>query len=62
MVSLVMLVSWDLWNELNARVFKNKSSMVASVLTCIKLEVRTWDFVGAKHLSHGNHHGNEVVK
>jgi hypothetical protein len=36
--------------------------MVASVLTCIKLEVRTWVFVGAKHLSHGNHHGNEVVK
>jgi hypothetical protein len=48
--SLVMLVSWELWNERNARFFNNKSSMALVVLARIKSEARSWVFTGAKYL------------
>jgi hypothetical protein len=50
--TLVMLVSWELWNERNARVFKHKSSMATATLDRIKFEARSWSFAGAKFLGH----------
>jgi hypothetical protein len=37
MAALVMLVSWKIWSEYNARVFKNSRTMATTVLTRIKL-------------------------
>ena len=48
--SLVMLVSWEVWKERNARVFQKKSSMPTTVLEGIKVEARNWVLAGAKHL------------
>ncbi|CAM0883761.1 unnamed protein product [Alopecurus aequalis] len=48
--SLTMLVSWELWSERNARVFRGKSTLPSIVLDRIKDETRTWAKAGAKHL------------
>ena len=50
MASLLMLVSWELWNERNARTFKLVSTMPIVVFERIKLEARNWALAGAKHL------------
>jgi hypothetical protein len=50
MASLLMLVAWEIWNERNARTFKNKSTMPTIIFDRIKLEARTWVVAGAKHL------------
>ena len=50
MASLLMLVSWELWNERNARIFKHVSTMPTVVFDRIKLESRSWALAGAKHL------------
>jgi hypothetical protein len=48
--SLLMLVTWELWKERNARTFNNKSTMPTTIFEMIKLEARTWTLAGAKHL------------
>ena len=48
--SLTMLVSWELWSERNARVFKNKSALPSIILGRNKDEATTWVKTGAKHL------------
>jgi hypothetical protein len=45
-----MLVAWEIWNERNARTFKNKSTLPAIIFDRIKSEARTWVVAGAKHL------------
>ena len=51
MMSLAMLISWDIWNERNARVFRNHSMTNNMIVAKIKDEVNMWGLVGAKHLS-----------
>lgn len=48
--SLIMLVSWELWLERNARVFRNFSSLPSVVVAKIKGEAALWSLAGAKHL------------
>ena len=51
LASLVMLVSWEILNERNARVFRMVSSMPNVITSRIKVEVRLWGLAGAKRLS-----------
>jgi hypothetical protein len=48
--TLLMLVTWELWKERNARTFNNVSTMPTIIFDKIKLEARNWVLVGAKHL------------
>jgi hypothetical protein len=50
MDSLLMLVAWEIWNDRNARTFKNVSTMPTIIFDRIKYEARTWVIAGAKHL------------
>jgi hypothetical protein len=50
MSSLAMLVSWEVWKERNARVFRNHCSTVHMVATRIKNEATLWASAGAKTL------------
>jgi chemotaxis methyl-accepting protein methylase len=52
LASLTILVSWTIWNERNARVFRNKSTPPLVLLNNIKTEVKLWMCAGAKCLSH----------
>lgn len=40
MPSLIMLVSWSIWNERNARVFKHTSALPSIIFARIKLEAK----------------------
>jgi hypothetical protein len=46
----MLLTVWEIWNERNARVFRNKSSPSFVVLDRIKLEAHLWALAGAKKL------------
>jgi hypothetical protein len=60
MASLLMLVTWGLWKERNARTFNNvstlpinykkKSTLPIIIFQKIKSEARTWVLEGAKYL------------
>jgi hypothetical protein len=50
LATLMLLTVWELWNERNARVFRNKSSPSFVVLDRIKNEARLWVLAGAKKL------------
>lgn len=50
LASMLMLVSWELWNERNARVFRNVATTVTMVTARIKEEARIWAIAGARHL------------
>ena len=50
MASLIMLVSWTLWNERNVRVFRHKSAPPPILLQNILLEANLWVTTGAKKL------------
>ena len=47
MASMLMLVSWELWKERNARVFRHVHSPSFVVLNKIKDEARSWSLAGA---------------
>ena len=49
MASLTMLVSWTIWNERNARVFRNKSAPPPFLLNNIICEANFWITAGAKN-------------
>ncbi|KQK06523.1 hypothetical protein BRADI_2g26810v3 [Brachypodium distachyon] len=49
--SIAMLVIWELWNERNARVFRNISTMPLIIFYKIKNEARNWALAGDKHMS-----------
>ena len=51
MMSLAMLVSWEIWKERNARVFRHHSSTNAMVVTRIKDEAIMWGLARAKAVS-----------
>ena len=48
--SLTLLVTWEVWNECNARVFRNKSVPSLVLLDKVKNEARLWVLAGAKCL------------
>ncbi|RCV31396.1 hypothetical protein SETIT_6G173600v2 [Setaria italica] len=48
--TLVILVTWELWNGRNARVFNRKEQAVRSLLAKIREEIRTWSFARARAL------------
>jgi hypothetical protein len=51
LASLVMLVSWEIWKERNARVFRNTYSTATMLLEKIKGEVALWSIAGARTIS-----------
>jgi len=48
--SLALLVTWEIWRERNARVFKNHETSALGLLVKIKSEVTAWVAAGAKAL------------
>ena len=52
LASLLMLVSWEIWNERNRRVFKNSSTLPSIILDRIKHDAHDWVLAGAKQLGH----------
>jgi hypothetical protein len=50
MATLLMLVSWEIWNGRNTRTFKHVDTMPTIIFYRIKMEARTWVITGAKHL------------
>ena len=51
MMSLIMLISWEIWNERNARVFRNTAVPVGVLVARIKDVSKCWCLAGAKYLS-----------
>jgi hypothetical protein len=48
--SLTLLVTWKIWNERNARIFRNKQAPSQVTIERIKIDARLWVRAGAKHL------------
>jgi hypothetical protein len=51
LVTFIMLVSWEIWNERNARVFRNIAMLPNIVVEKIRGEAALWSLAGAKNLS-----------
>jgi hypothetical protein len=50
LATLTLLTVWEIWQERNARVFRNKLSPSFVLLDKIKNEARLWVLAGAKDL------------
>ena len=50
LASLMMLISWEIWSERNARVVRNVAVPPVVIINKIKQEVSLWALAGAKHL------------
>ncbi|PNT77288.1 hypothetical protein BRADI_1g60554v3, partial [Brachypodium distachyon] len=48
--SMTMLMSWEIWNEKNARIFRGHSTLPTFMLAKIKLNDANWVTAGAKRL------------
>ncbi len=48
--TLIILISWEIWCECNARIFQNSASPPSSILAKIKEEGRAWVKAGATTL------------
>jgi hypothetical protein len=44
-----MLVSWEIWNEKNVRIFKKFNTLPGIVIAKIKMDVKTWVLADVKH-------------
>ncbi|KAF7052146.1 hypothetical protein CFC21_060289 [Triticum aestivum] len=51
LASLMLLISWELWNERNAWIFRNTAVPVGVIVATIKEEASLWSMAGARHLS-----------
>jgi hypothetical protein len=51
LASIALLVSWELWNERNARVFRNKHAPPLVIFDKIKREASLCVLAGDKKLS-----------
>jgi hypothetical protein len=47
----IILITWEIWKEINVRVFNNKSSMPFALLQRIKDKSKNWIMARAKHLA-----------
>jgi hypothetical protein len=47
--SLVMLTTWEIWNERNERVFHSVSTMPTVIMDQIEVEAALWSVAGVKH-------------
>ena len=50
MSTLIMLISWEIWKERNARVFRHVAAPANVIIAKIKEEARAWCLAGAKFL------------
>jgi hypothetical protein len=50
LASLLMIISWNLWNKRNVRTVRNKSTLPIIIPTAIKLEAKSWALARTKHL------------
>jgi hypothetical protein len=50
LASLIMLTSWEIWNERNSRVLRKVSTMLMVVVAKTKREAALWSAAGATHL------------
>ena len=50
MAFLVLLTTWEIWNERNDRVFQNKHTSLQAIFSKIKNEAKVWIIAGAKRL------------
>ena len=51
LASLMLLISWELWNERNARIFRNTAVPVGVIVARIKEETLLWSIAGARQLN-----------
>jgi hypothetical protein len=51
MASLVMLISWEIWKERNAQIFRDTYTTSSYIIIKIKEEVALWSLAGAKAVS-----------
>jgi hypothetical protein len=51
MASLTIPVSWEIWKERNARIFRNQKSTSTMLTTKFKEDAAMWSLAGAKALS-----------
>jgi hypothetical protein len=49
--SVVLLISWEIWNERNARSFRHKHAPPTVIFGNIKKALKLWVTVGAKQVS-----------
>ncbi|KAM3244770.1 hypothetical protein ACQJBY_056229 [Aegilops geniculata] len=50
LLSLMLLISWEIWKERNARVFRSTAIPVGVLVTRVKAEASLWCLAGAKYL------------
>ena len=50
LLSLMLLISWEIWKERNARVFRSTAIPVGVLVTRVKAETSLWCLAGAKYL------------
>jgi hypothetical protein len=46
-----MFVSWEVWKEINVRVFRNNSIAMTMINNKFKEEAALWSLAGAKKIS-----------
>ena len=51
LASLMLLISWELWKERNAWIFRNTTVPVGIIVARLKEEASFWSLADAKHLS-----------
>jgi len=49
-LSLSLLIIWEIWCERNARIFRKQEKSALGLFSKIKNEAATWALAGAKHL------------
>jgi hypothetical protein len=49
--SIAMFVSWEVWKEINVRVFRNNSIAMTMIINKIKEEAALWSLASAKEIS-----------
>ena len=47
----IILITWEIWKERNARVFNNTFTMPSTLFQHIKSESKNWILAGAKKLA-----------
>lgn len=48
--TLVMLVIWEIWKDINGRIFQRKKQSTITLIAKIRNEASTWARAGVKHL------------